>query len=47
MDTFFILVKKNIRQYGMVIALAVAMIFFGALTDGTFFRPVNLTNLIS
>ncbi|GHV96702.1 ABC transporter permease [Spirochaetia bacterium] len=46
MDTFLILLKKNIRQYGMVIALAVAMIFFGALTDGTFFRPVNLTNLV-
>jgi putative multiple sugar transport system permease protein len=46
MDNFLILVKKNIRQYGMVIALAVAMIFFGALTDGTFFRPVNLTNLV-
>jgi putative multiple sugar transport system permease protein len=42
----FILLKKNIRQYGMVIALAVAMIFFGALTEGTFFRPVNLTNLV-
>jgi putative multiple sugar transport system permease protein len=46
METFLILLKKNIRQYGMVIALAVAMIFFGALTDGTFFRPVNLTNLV-
>jgi putative multiple sugar transport system permease protein len=45
-DTFLILLKKNIRQYGMVIALTVAMIFFGALTDGTFFRPVNLTNLV-
>ena len=30
----------------MVIALAVAMIFFGILTNGIFFRPVNLTNLI-
>ncbi|GHV72327.1 ABC transporter permease [Spirochaetia bacterium] len=46
MDTFLILLRKNIRQYGMVIALAVAMVFFGALTDGTFFRPVNLTNLV-
>jgi putative multiple sugar transport system permease protein len=43
--TFYTL-KKNMRQYGMVIALAAAMIFFGALTDGTFFRPVNLTNLV-
>ena len=30
----------------MVIALAVAMIFFGILTNGIFFRPVNLTNLV-
>lgn len=30
----------------MVIALAVAMIFFGILTGGIFFRPVNLTNLV-
>jgi putative multiple sugar transport system permease protein len=38
--------KKNIRQYGMVIALAVAMILFGILTNGIFFKPVNLTNLV-
>lgn len=30
----------------MVIALAVAMVAFGLLTDGIFFRPVNLTNLV-
>ena len=30
----------------MVIALVVAMIAFGFLTDGIFFRPVNLTNLV-
>ncbi|MDR1215926.1 MAG: sugar ABC transporter permease [Treponema sp.] len=46
MNTLFALLRKNIRQYGMVIALAVAMIFFGFLTGGTFFRPVNLTNLV-
>ena len=45
-NSLFTLLKKNSRQYGMVIALAVAMIFFGALTDGTFFKPVNLTNLV-
>ncbi|MDR2485046.1 MAG: sugar ABC transporter permease [Treponema sp.] len=38
--------KKNFRQYGMVIALAAAMLFFGALTRGVLFRPVNLTNLV-
>jgi putative multiple sugar transport system permease protein len=30
----------------MVIALAAAMIFFGILTNGIFFLPVNLTNLV-
>ncbi|MDR2494777.1 MAG: sugar ABC transporter permease [Spirochaetaceae bacterium] len=38
--------KNNFRHYGMVIALAAAMLFFGALTGGVLFRPVNLTNLV-
>jgi putative multiple sugar transport system permease protein len=38
--------KKNLRQYGMVIALVAAMILFGILTGGVLFRPVNLTNLV-
>ncbi|MDR1587148.1 MAG: sugar ABC transporter permease [Treponema sp.] len=42
----FTILKRNSRQYGMVIALAVGMIFFGILTNGVFFRPVNLTNLV-
>jgi putative multiple sugar transport system permease protein len=46
MSTLLDLVKKNTRQYGMVFALAVAMILFGILTNGIFFRPVNLTNLV-
>jgi putative multiple sugar transport system permease protein len=46
MNTLLELLKKNSRQYGMVIALAVAMIFFGVLTNGIFFKPVNLTNLV-
>jgi putative multiple sugar transport system permease protein len=46
MNNLFALLKKNSRQYGMVIAMAVAMIFFGILTNGIFFRPVNLTNLV-
>lgn len=46
MGIFLTLLKKNSRQYGMVIALAVAMVFFGVLTDGIFFKPVNLTNLV-
>jgi putative multiple sugar transport system permease protein len=46
MNTLFALLKKNSRQYGLVIVMAVTMIFFGILTDGIFFRPVNLTNLV-
>ncbi|MDR2792309.1 MAG: sugar ABC transporter permease [Treponema sp.] len=46
MDNFFSLIKKNARQYGMVFALIAAMILFGVLTGGIFFRPVNLTNLV-
>ncbi|MDR2193958.1 MAG: sugar ABC transporter permease [Treponema sp.] len=46
MNNIFSLLKKNARQYGMVIALVIAMIFFGILTGGVFFRPVNLTNLV-
>ena len=46
MNGLLMLLKKNSRQYGMVIALAIAMIFFGILTNGIFFRPVNLTNLV-
>jgi putative multiple sugar transport system permease protein len=46
MNTLLVILKKNARQYGMVIALAAAMIFFGIRTNGIFFRPVNLTNLV-
>ena len=46
MNNLFTLLKKNSRQYGMVIVMALAMIFFGILTNGIFFRPVNLTNLV-
>ncbi|MDR1231628.1 MAG: sugar ABC transporter permease [Spirochaetaceae bacterium] len=46
MNDLFSLLMKNLRQYGMVLALAAAMIFFGILTNGVFFRPVNLTNLV-
>jgi len=37
--------KSHIRDYGMLIALVVIMVFFQILTEGTLMRPVNLTNL--
>ncbi|MEO0820389.1 MAG: multiple monosaccharide ABC transporter permease [Pseudomonadota bacterium] len=35
----------HIREYGMLLALVVIMMFFEIVTDGTLMRPVNLTNL--
>ena len=46
MKTLLDLARKNVREYGMVVALLVIMIFFQIQTDGTLMRPINLTNLI-
>lgn len=40
------MLKNNIKQYSMVIALVVIMIFFQILTDGTLLKSLNITNLI-
>jgi putative multiple sugar transport system permease protein len=40
------LLRKNIREYGMYIALAVIMIIFSLNTDGLFMSSRNLSNLI-
>jgi len=37
--------KTHLREYGMLAALVVIMIFFQIMTDGTLMKPVNLTNL--
>ena len=39
-------VFSNLGKYGMIIALVVAMAFFGFLTDWVLLSPINLTNLI-
>lgn len=39
-------IKKNLREYGMLISLAVIMIFFQYKTEGTLLQPLNLTNLV-
>lgn len=41
------LVKHNIRDYMMYIALAVIMIFFNIRTNGSFLTAQNITNLIN
>ncbi|MFB2550543.1 multiple monosaccharide ABC transporter permease [Ensifer soli] len=38
--------RNNIREYGLLVALVVIMLFFQVITDGVLFRPVNITNLI-
>jgi putative multiple sugar transport system permease protein len=40
------LFRRNIRQYGMLIALLVIMVFFQVMTKGTLLKPLNITNLI-
>jgi putative multiple sugar transport system permease protein len=39
-------IKDNLREYGLVLALIVIMLFFQFMTDGVLFKPVNLTNVI-
>lgn len=49
--TFFqelrMLLKQNIRDYGMFIALFFIMITFSLLTNGIFLSPRNISNLIN
>ena len=40
------LAKGNFRDYGLLIALALIMLFFEFKTGGVLFQPLNLTNLI-
>jgi putative multiple sugar transport system permease protein len=39
-------VKHNIRDYALLLALIVIMVFFQVATNGILFRPVNITNLV-
>lgn len=39
--------RQNIREYGMFIALFVIMGIFTALTDGVFISPRNISNLLN
>ncbi|MCF8481758.1 MAG: sugar ABC transporter permease [Rhodospirillum sp.] len=38
--------RKHMREYGILFALIVIMVFFQVTTDGILLKPVNLTNLI-
>ncbi len=41
-----LLKRGNFRDYGLMIALALIMLFFEYATNGVLFQPLNLTNLI-
>ncbi|MEV7398388.1 multiple monosaccharide ABC transporter permease [Aeromicrobium sp. NPDC092404] len=41
------LLRGNVRQYGMVIALVTIIVFFQIQTDGVLLRPLNVTNLLT
>ncbi len=38
--------RRNLRDYGLLMSLVAIMIFFQITTDGTLLRPLNVTNLI-
>jgi putative multiple sugar transport system permease protein len=40
------LLRGNIRQYAMIIALVVVVIVFEFLTKGILLKPLNISNLI-
>ncbi|MDW8277973.1 MAG: sugar ABC transporter permease [Anaerolineales bacterium] len=46
MKTLLALLRNNLREYGMLIALVVIMVFFQFATNGILLRPVNITNLV-
>lgn len=46
MSTLTHIVRGNIRQYGMIIALAAIVILFQVTTDGVLLKPLNVSNLV-
>jgi len=42
-----IVLKENVRQYGMFIALAAIMLIFAILSNGLFITPRNISNLLN
>lgn len=46
MSTLTTTLRGNIRQYGMIIALAAIVILFQFTTDGVLLKPLNVSNLV-
>lgn len=40
------ILRQNVRQYGMIVALALIVILFQIWSDGVLLQPANVTNLI-
>ena len=40
------ILRGNIRQYGMIIALAAIVMLFQVTTDGVLLKPINVSNLV-
>jgi putative multiple sugar transport system permease protein len=38
--------KDNLRDFGMLISLAVIVVFFQVATDGVLLKPLNVTNIV-
>jgi len=47
MESLKNMLRGNVRQYGMIIALAAIVVLFQVTTDGVLLRPLNLTNLLT
>lgn len=46
MDNIKQVIKRNMRQYAMLVALLVIMVLFQVLTDGVLLKPINVHRLI-
>ncbi len=46
MNGLLSMLRGNVRQYGMIIALAVLIVLFQVTTDGIFLKPLNVSNLV-
>jgi putative multiple sugar transport system permease protein len=46
METLKNLLRNNMRQYTMLVALVVLMLFFQIVTNGILLVPMNITNLV-
>ena len=46
MSTLTSILRGNVRQYGMIIALAAIVVLFQVTTDGILLKPLNVSNLV-